>query len=73
LISPVDRYTWVTPELVSYVSRDVESEHLTPEVTVSAMMPRTSVRMPVAAVLAKGNPTGGSVDVSVLVALDVVV
>jgi hypothetical protein len=115
---------------VSYVSRDVESEHGTPEVAFSVMMPRTSVRTPVAAALAKGivteevtplaavnevalpitvpaaltkeivpvqdaavpldedvarfvtliwavselaNPTGGRVEVSVLVTLDVVV
>jgi hypothetical protein len=48
---------WVTPELASYVSIDVVSEHGTPEVAVSVMMPRTSVRTPVAAVLAKGRLT----------------
>jgi len=42
---------------VSYVSIDVVSEHGTPEVAVSVMMPRTSVRTPVAAVLAKGRLT----------------
>lgn len=44
--------------MVSYVSREVASEHGTPEVEVSAMMPRTSVRTPVDAVLAKGRVTG---------------
>jgi hypothetical protein len=42
---------------VSYVSRDVESEHGTPDVAFSVMVPRTSVLTPVAAVLAKGSVT----------------
>jgi hypothetical protein len=47
----------VTPELVSYVSMEVESEHGTSEVVVSAMTPRISVRTPVDAVFAKGRLT----------------
>jgi hypothetical protein len=48
---------WVTPELVSYVSKDVDSAHGTPDVSVSVMTPRTSVRTLVDAVLAKGRLT----------------
>jgi hypothetical protein len=47
----------VTPELVSYVSSDVESEHGTSETLVSVTTPRISVRTAVDAVLAKGRVT----------------
>jgi hypothetical protein len=48
---------WVTPELVSYVSKDVDSAHGTPDVSVSVMTPRTSARALVDVVLAKGRLT----------------
>jgi hypothetical protein len=47
----------VTPEAVSYVSSDVDSEHGTLETLVSATTPRISVRTAVDAVLANGRVT----------------
>ena len=48
---------WVTPEVVSYVSREVDSEHGTSEVVVNAMTARTSARTLVEAVFANGRLT----------------
>ena len=42
---------------MSNVSSEVDSEHATPEVLVSEITPRTSVRTPVDAVFAKGRLT----------------
>ena len=42
---------------MSYVSREVDSEHGTLDVLVSEITPRTSVRTPVDAVLANGRDT----------------
>jgi hypothetical protein len=47
----------VTPEVVSYVSSDVDSEHGTLETLVRVISPRISVRTAVDAVLAKGRVT----------------
>lgn len=48
---------WVTPEVVSYVSREVDSEHGTSEVVVRAITARTSVRTAFDAVFANGKLT----------------